>query len=194
MGAKGETAETAAVPNRIALAMQPPPGFQNKAARALWNIVWLLLYRPSPRPAHGWRRMLLRIFGAKIAAGAKPYPSATIWAPWNLEMGQDSTLGDFVDCYSVAKISIGDRASVSQRAYLCSAARNVDAPDMPLVTAPITIHAHGWVAAEAYVAPGVTIGEGGIAAARAVVTRHVDPWTIVAGNPAKPIRARKRNG
>lgn len=177
---------------RAPLAMQPPPGLGNKLARALWGIVWLLLYRPSPRPFHGWRRMLLRLFGAKVGKGALAYPSAKIWAPWNLSLGPDCTLGDDVDCYNVAHVKLGAGAVASQRAYLCTASRDIDAPGKPLVTAPIVLADDAWVAAEAYVAPGVSVGEGGVAAARAVVTRDIAPWTVVAGNPARVIRQRKR--
>lgn len=121
-----------------------------------------------------------------------PYPGAVVWAPWNLVMGDHSTLADGVDCYSVARIEIGDHASVSQRAYLCGASRDVDDPDHTLMTGPITIGRHGWVAAEAFVGPGVTIGAGGVVAARGVAIHDVADWTIVAGNPARPIRPRKR--
>jgi len=185
-------ASARSLPARRALVRQPPTSFANKVGRGLWNIVWVLLYRPSPRPLHGWRRMLLRAFGAKVGRGAMPYPSAVVWAPWNLIMGDHSTLGDGADCYSVATIEIGSHASVSQRAYLCAASRDVDDPDHPLMTAPIVVEAHGWVAAEAYVGPGVTIFEGGVVAARAVAVRDVPPWTVVGGNPAKPIRKRQR--
>jgi putative colanic acid biosynthesis acetyltransferase WcaF len=121
-----------------------------------------------------------------------PYPGARIWAPWNLVMGDCSTMGDGVDCYSVARIEIGHHASVSQRAYLCAASRDIDDPGHSLMTGPIVIGRHGWVAAEAFVGPGITIGEGGVVAARGVAVRDVPPWTVVAGNPAKPIRERKR--
>jgi len=177
---------------RRQLDRQPPPSFSSKALRGVWGLVWLVFYRPSPRPLHGWRRLLLRCFGASIGRRAMPYPSATIWAPWNLVMGDDSVMGDGVDCYSVARIEIGDHASVSQRAFLCSASRDIDDPDHPLMTAPITIAAYGWVAAESYVGPGVTVAQGGVVAARAVALRDVPAWTVVAGNPARPIRERKR--
>jgi putative colanic acid biosynthesis acetyltransferase WcaF len=185
-------ASARSLPARRVLVRQPPTSFSSKVGRGLWNIVWVLLYRPSPRPFHGWRRMLLRAFGAKIGRGAMPYPSAVVWAPWNLIMGDHSTLGDGADCYSVATIAIGHHASVSQRAYLCAASRDVDDPDHPLMTAPIVVEPHGWVAAEAFVGPGVTIFEGGVVAARAVAVRDVPPWTVVGGNPAKPIRKRQR--
>src|SRR5438045_3024355 len=74
---------------------------RNKLGRVVWGVVRALLYRPSPRPFHAWRRLLLRVFGAKIGRGARPYSTAVVWAPWNLEMGDNSCLGDYVDCYSV---------------------------------------------------------------------------------------------
>jgi putative colanic acid biosynthesis acetyltransferase WcaF len=158
--------------------------------RSLWNLVWLLLYRPSPTPLHGWRRMLLRLFGAAIGEGAHPYPSARIWAPWNLEMGEGSCLAPGVDCYSVHRVTLGDRAIVSQRASLCSATHDHNDPAFPLVTAPIAIEADAWVAAEAFIGPGVTVGRGAVVGARAVVMRDVAGWTVVAGNPARKISDR----
>ena len=136
--------------------------------------------------------MILRCFGATIGRGARPYPAVSIWAPWNLTMGDHSTLGDGVDCYSVARIALGRHATVSQRAYLCAASRDIDDPANHLMTAPIVVADHGWVASEAYVGPGVTVGEGGVVAARGVAIRDVDPWTVVGGNPAKLLRARRR--
>lgn len=76
-----------------------PPSFRNKMARALWGVVWLFLFRPTPKPFHWWRCLLLRLFGAKIGKPAYVYPSSRIWAPWNLEMGVHSTLADGVNCY-----------------------------------------------------------------------------------------------
>lgn len=181
-----------AVEKPKALRQVPPPSFRNKAARGVWGVVWLLLYRPSLRTMHGWRRFLLRAFGARIGRDAKPYPSARIWAPWNLEMGAESTLGDHVDCYSVARVVLGPKATVSQRAYLCTAQRDIDAIGMPLVTGDIVINELAWIAAEAFVAPGVEVGTGGVVAARAVATKRVPDWTVVGGNPAKPIRNRRR--
>jgi putative colanic acid biosynthesis acetyltransferase WcaF len=178
---------------RAPLTVQAPPGLANKLARGVWGLVWLLLYRPSPRPLHSWRRLLLRIFGARVGAGAKPYPSARIWAPWNLTLGANSTLGDDVDCYSVAHIRLGEGAVVSQRAFLCTAQRDLDRLGSPLTVAPIVVSDWAWVAAEAYVGAGVTLGEGSVAAARAVVTRDIPPWQVVAGNPARLIRQRIRS-
>ncbi|WP_207790295.1 LbetaH domain-containing protein [Glacieibacterium frigidum] len=166
---------------------------RNKAGRALWAVLYALLYRPSPRPLHGWRRFLLRCFGATIGPGAHPYPRARIWAPWQLTMGPGSALADDVYCYCVARITLGAFATVSQYSFLCSAGHDtgrLDGGHMPLVAAPITIGARAWVAADVFVGPGVTIGDEAVVGARSTVTRDVGAGEIVAGSPPRFIRMR----
>src|SRR5271165_2160713 len=113
----------------------------NRVGRASWGVVWAILYRPSPTPAFAWRRMLLRLFGAQIGEGAHPYPSCKVWAPWNLVMGEHSSLAPQVDCYNVAQIELGAFATVSQYAYLCGATHDYTKAAMPLVPKPIRIGA-----------------------------------------------------
>ena len=165
--------------------------WRNRLGRAAWAGVWLLLYRPSPKPLHVWRRWLLRLFGARVGRGAHPYPSAKIWAPWNLDMGAHSCLADHVDCYCVDAVTLGTGATVSQYSYLCTASHDYEEPSIPLITAPITIGARAWVTAEVYVGPGVTIGEGAVIGARSSVFKDVAPWMVVAGNPAREIKQRR---
>ncbi len=167
-----------------------PHSFGNKLGRIFWGMTWILLFRPSPRICHAWRRFLLRIFGAKIGLCVKIDPSVRIWVPWNLEMEQEATLGHHVDCYNVAKIKIGSHATVSQYAFLCTATHDPSDPHMKLLSSPIVLEDQSWVCAGAFVAPGVTIGTGALAGAKAVVTRSVQPWEIVAGNPARFIKQR----
>ena len=162
----------------------------NKLARAIWGVVWLLLYRPTPRPLHAWRCVLLRLFGAKIGNKVRIYPSARIWAPWNLVMDDRSCLGDFVDCYSVDTITIAADAIVSQYGFLCTASHNYTDPLLPLITAPIVIGEKAWVTADVFIAPGVTIGEGAVITARSSVFHDIEPWTVAAGNPAQFIKRR----
>jgi len=167
---------------------------RNRLARACWGLVWGIFCRLSPRPFHGWRRLWLRLFGARVHATASVYPSARIWAPWNLEMGPRSAIGEGVDCYNVDRIAIDEDAIVSQYAFLCTASHDIADPGRKLITAPIRLERSSWVCAGAFVHPGVVMGEGAVAGARAVVTRHVKPWTVVAGNPAKLIKTRPRPG
>src|SRR5436190_18865591 len=103
----------------------------NQFARTVWHIVWLVLFRPTPRVMHPWRCFLLRLFGAKIGRAVHPYPSARLWAPWNLEMGDDSCLSEEVDCYCVDKIRIGANSTVSQYSFVCSATHDYSSHDMP---------------------------------------------------------------
>lgn len=182
-------------PSEIAASRRPVLrsefGFAQKARRALWGVASALLFRPTHRLMHGWRRGVLRAFGARVGAGARVDPSVRIWAPWNLELGAACTVGPRVDLYSVAAIRIGENAVVSQNAHLCAAGHDVDSADFRLTPAPIVIGDHAWVAADAFIAPGVRLGDGAVAGARACVTRSVADWTIVAGNPARVIRRRE---
>ena len=165
--------------------------WRNKLARLVWQIVWLLCYRPTPRVLHGWRRLLLQLFGARIGIDAHPYPSARIWAPWNLEMGDHSCLSEFVDCYNVDRIRIGAHSTVSQYSFLCTASHDYTDPDMPLITAPITIGERAWITADVFVAPGVTIGDGAVVTARSSVFTDIPPWVVARGNPAVPVKRRE---
>jgi putative colanic acid biosynthesis acetyltransferase WcaF len=117
-------------------------------------------------------------------------PSARIWAPWNLAVGEEGALGEFVDCYNVAPIHIGAYATVSQHAHLCSATHDIHDPHMGLLRKEISIGAGAWVCAGAFIAMGVRVGEGAVCGARSVVIRDVPDWTVVAGNPARVINKR----
>jgi len=167
-----------------------PLSLRNKMARAFWNTVWLLLYRPSPVLLHSWRRFLLRCFGARIGVGARPYPRCRIWAPWNLTMGSHSCMGNDVDCYSVAPVKLGARVIVSQYAFLCTASHDYTDPDLRLIMKAIEVGDNAWVGARAFIGPGVRIGEGAVIGATASVYRDVPEWTVVGGNPARLIKRR----
>lgn len=164
----------------------------NRLRRALWRMTWCLLASWTPSMLNPWRRFLLRLFGASVADNCNVHGSVTVWLPGNLHMAECSSLGPRVNCYNVAPIALGARAIVSQDAHLCAASHNVDDPEFPLVATPITIGADAWIAAEAFVGPGVEVGEGAVLAARAVAVRDLEGWTVYAGNPAVPRRGRHR--
>ena len=134
----------------------------------------------------------MRLFGAKVGKRVYVYPSVQIWAPWNLEMGNDSCLSHFVDCYCVDKVVIGNRSTVSQYSYLCTASHDYNRRNLPLIAAPIVLEADVWVTADVFIGPGVTIRRGAVVGARSTVTRDVDEWNVIAGSPANVIGMRDR--
>ena len=163
---------------------------QNRLSRVLWGLTYQLLFRFSPRPFHEWRSFLLRLFGAKVGKGVHVYPGVKIWAPWNTEFHNECGIGSGAILYSQGKITIGERAVISQGAYLCAGTHDYTKAGFPLVTAPIYVGKEVWIAAEAFVHPGVTIGEGAVVGARSVVIKDLPAWMVCAGNPAKPLKER----
>lgn len=166
-----------------------------KVKRAIWNIVYIMLFRPFPTKLfRKWRIFVLRAFGAKVESNAEVYSSAKIWAPWNLEVKSNGCLGPNTICYNQAMVTIDKDAIVSQYAYLCTAGHDVGqtiGAEAGLIVAPITIGADAWVGTRAFVGMGVTIGEGAVVGATASVFKDVEPWTVVGGNPAKVIKERE---
>lgn len=163
---------------------------RNRALRFAWGIVYALLFRPSPRPLHAWRSFLLRSFGARIAPHVHIYPTARIWAPWNLSCEESATIAEDAVVYNPKPLHMGSHAIVSQQAYLCGATHDYEDPAFPLIAFPTTLGAYSWVCARATVQPNVNLGEGAILGLASVATRDLEPWTVYAGVPAKKIKAR----
>jgi putative colanic acid biosynthesis acetyltransferase WcaF len=158
--------------------------------RVLWGLgKWLFCL--SPRPCFGWRRFVLRCYGAKIGAHVNTYPSTKIYFPWNLTVGDWSALGEDVLVYNLGPVTIGSCATISHRAHLCAGTHDYTQPDLPLLKPPIAIKDQAWICADAFVGPNVTVGAGAVVGARAVVMKDVEPWTVVAGNPARVIKKRE---
>jgi putative colanic acid biosynthesis acetyltransferase WcaF len=164
---------------------------QNRIARALWGVVCFLLFRFSPRPLYFWRIFLLRCFGAKIGRGCHVYPKVTIWAPWNLEMDDEACLADDVVCCSMEKIKVGRKAVISQGVRLYTGTHDYTDPGFQLYARPVVVGSQAWIAAEAFIMPGVTVGEGAVIGARSVVAKDMPAWTVCAGNPCRPIKPRQ---
>ncbi len=170
----------------------PSFSLANRVERAIFAVVWRLLGWIIPPPfGWGWRKFLLRLFGAQLGKGARVYPSARIWLPRNLVMKPWSSIGPGVQCYNQARISLGEGSIVSQRAFLCSGDHDHRDPAHQLVTRPIVIEAGAWVAAEAFVGPGVTIGKGAILGARGCAMKDIPAGTVWAGNPAVQVAERQ---
>lgn len=175
------------------VAFRNPHSRGNRIGRLAWGAAWSLLVRPTPWFLGRWRRWVLRRFGARIGASAVD-ASVRIWAPWRLEIGDYVYVDDQARLYNVFGIRIGDRVVISQGAFLCGASHDYRDRAYPLIGGRITVEDDCWIAADAFIGPGITVGRGSVVGARAVVVKDVPPWSVVAGNPARVIRERTLNG
>lgn len=158
----------------------------------LWPYCWALFCRWTPKPLNKWRLFWLKLFGAQIHGHAFVHPLAKIEMPWNLKLQQGACIGAEAIIYSQAPITLGRECVISQGAHLCAGTHDFDDPDFPLVTRTIVVGDHVWVAAEAFIHPGVTLAEGCVVGARSVVLKDTEAWMVYSGFPAKAIRPRKR--
>ena len=160
--------------------------------RWLWGFVQATLFRWSPRPLHGFRARLLRLFGADIPVVSQVvvFPTARITMPWKLSLGPRSMLGPDTIVYNLAQVTLARGANISQRVHLCAGTHDFNRWSMPLVVAPITIGANAWIAADVFVGPGVSVGELSVVGARSVVLHDLPPKKICVGTPCRPIKDR----
>ncbi|TDU64642.1 putative colanic acid biosynthesis acetyltransferase WcaF [Prosthecobacter fusiformis] len=165
-------------------------GFGEIGLRIAWMIgMWV--FRFSPRPCFGFRRWWLRLFGARVGKHVHLYPSSHVYYPWNLVIGDWSSIGEWALVYNLGKVSIGERVTISQRVHLCAGTHDYKDPAMPLIKSPITVGSAVWICADAFIGPGVSVADGAVVGACSVVVKDVPEWCVVAGNPAKLIKQRK---
>jgi putative colanic acid biosynthesis acetyltransferase WcaF len=162
----------------------------NRLLRVAFLICWALLASWTPPFLHGWRRMILRLFGATIGKGVFIYGSTRVWYPPFLVMGDYATLGPRANCYNQAPITIERYAIVSQDASLCAGSHDYNDPHFQLRTRPIVLEEHCWVAAEAFVGPGVRVGRHAVLGARGAAMKDLEPGMVYSGNPAVAVKAR----
>lgn len=168
--------------------------YKNIMARVIWNTIYYLLFRPFPTILFKrWRILILKIFGARIGKKTSVHASAKIWAPWNLEIGENSCIDNRVNCYNPGKIKIGNNVTISAGAFLCTPSHDISNPEFPMMPSTITIKDCAWIATEAFIGPKVTIGEYAVVGARACVFKDVEPWSVVGGNPAVYLKKRVIN-
>ena len=168
-------------------------GLGNRLARLLWQAVYLLFYRTSPRPFHAWRALLLRLFGAKLGPGCHFYPSGKVWAPWNLVCEDCCTLGDGAEIYNPSPIYLESHCVISQQAYVCGATHDYNDPEFPMISYPMRLGAYSWICARASVGPGVKVGAGAVLGLGSVATRDLEPFGVYAGAPAQKLKERPRS-
>jgi putative colanic acid biosynthesis acetyltransferase WcaF len=157
--------------------------------RAIWSIINQTLWR-IPR-AWGWRRFLLRAFGAQVGPGVIIRASTRVFHPWLLKIGEHSALGIGVDVYNLGQVNIGAHTVVSQHAVICAGTHDYTRSTLPLIRSSITIGSGVWICAEAFIGPDITIGDNTVVAARACVVKDLPPGVVAGGNPARVIKPRQ---
>ena len=162
----------------------------NRLIRVAWMAAWLLLARFPPPPLHGWRRLVLWLFGAQVGKGARVHASVSIWLPANLELGENCLIGPGVRLYNQGHITVGARSVISQRAHLCASTHDISDPHFQLVCRPIRVGRQCWIATEAFVGPGVTMGDRAVLAARGALFASADADQVYSGNPAQFLKQR----
>ena len=184
---------------------QPPPGaifqrldqtaghpypLRDYVRRILWNLIRRTLFRWSFPRAFRWRRWLLKRFGARLGDTAFIRKGAWIWHPWLFEMGEHSTIADGVVIYNLGPVTIGNHSVLSHDTYVCAGTHDYTQCNLPLLRPPIHIGSGVWIAMQAFIGPGVTIGDNAVIGARAVVVKDIPPDVVAAGNPARVIKPR----
>lgn len=155
----------------------------------LWHMVWLCLFRWTPKKMNFWRLFLLRLFGAKLE-NVFIFSSARIYIPWLLEMNQGACLGPYSEVYNLGPVYFGENSVLSQYSYICNGTHDLSTLRLPLMIGEITIGRNVFIGAKALILPGISIGDGAVIGAGSVVTKDVEAWSVVGGNPAREIKKR----
>lgn len=179
-------------PLRFDLSRFSSSGFDRGGSRlkeALWLAVKCLFFQTSLPWPYGLRRSLLRCFGAKVGRNVVIKANVNVSFPWRLSVGDHVWLGEEVMILSLAQVTIESNVCVSQRAFLCTGSHNHRREDFVLMTKPIILRAGSWVAAQAFVAPGVEVGSGAVVSAGSIVLDDVPTNAVVRGNPAQIVES-----
>ncbi|KAA0217485.1 MAG: hypothetical protein DYG94_00250 [Leptolyngbya sp. PLA3] len=160
-----------------------PWTLKQNIARTVWmtagRAAWFLLPR--------FRASLIRLFGGDVGKNCTFGGSVEVTIPWNVSIGDNVRVRHGAIIYSLGEITIGDNCVLDARSHLCAGTHDMSDPAFPLVKLPITIGADCMIGIDAYVAPGVEIGDNCRVWPRASVYKSFPAGTSLRGNPARPI-------
>lgn len=173
-----------------------PSGFRGRSAVyvQIWWFVEGTFFKFSPQFLYGFRRWVLRFFGAKIGEGVIIRPSVKVTYPWKVTLGDHVWIGDDVVLYSLGEIVVGDNTVISQRSYICAGDHDYTNSSFAIRANPVHIGQSNWIATDVYVAPGVTIGNGNVIGARSSVFKDLPDSMVCLGSPCRPIKRRVMTG
>lgn len=169
-----------------------PKGFRGKSKITvqIWWIVEKTLFSMSPQFFYGWRRFLLRLFGAKIGKGVLIRPSARFTYPWKVTIGANTWIGEQTILYSLGEIVIGKDVAVAHGVYFNTGLHDYTKKEFPIMFDKIIVEDECWITNDVYIAPGVKIGKGCVIGARSSVYKSTSKGWVCYGNPSKPVKLR----
>lgn len=135
---------------------------------ALWLITRSLFFMTSLPLPSSLRSWLLRRFGAVVGEGVVIRSRVNITFPWRVTIGDHVWIAEEVLILSLANVTIGSHVCISQRAFLCTGSHDFAQPTFDLITEPITVNDHSWIAAAAFIGPGVEVPAGTLVKAGSV--------------------------
>lgn len=161
---------------------------------SIWYLVKCAFFlSPLPWPSK-LRCALLRRFGATIGTNVYVKPRVNIHFPWRLTIGDHCLVGEEAFILNFEPITIGTQCCISQRVFLCTGNHDYQDPLFPYRNAPITLGDGVWVGAQAFVGPGVTLGDESVITAGSIVTKSLPPRMVCGGNPCVPLKPRWKEG
>lgn len=169
-----------------------PADFRGKSVFIvqLWWLVEALLFHPSPQFMFGWRRFLLRAFGAKIGNNVKIRSSVKTTYPWKLTVGDNSWIGDECTIYNLDHVTIGSNVAVAHKVYFNTGGHDYKTESFKIFAKPITVEDECWITNDVYIAPDITIGKGTVVGARSTVLHSLPSGQICVGSPARVLKSR----
>lgn len=162
----------------------------NRVDSVLLEFVLFILHLVGNIPSHLVRRFFYRLAGIKIGKGSTLHMGAKFYDTQNIEIGEDTIIGEGVVLDGRDKITIGNHVDVASEVMVYNAEHDLASEHFSPVSEPVTIKDYVFIGPRAIILPGVTIDKGAVVGAGAVVTKNVDEFTIVGGVPAKIIGKR----
>lgn len=142
-------------------------------------------------PFHHVRRLFYRLAGIKIGKGSTIHTGARFYNPSNISIGEDTIVGEMAVLDGREELRIGSHVDIASQVLIYNAQHDVDSENFDAISSKVIIKDYVFIGPKSIILPGVTIGEGAVVGAGAVVTKDVNPYTIVGGVPAKLIRERR---
>ena len=155
-----------------------------------WWIIQESFFGLSPQFLYGWRRFILRLFGANIGKDVLIRSSARFTYPWKITIGDFSWIGENCELYSLDKITIGNNVAVAHSVYFNTGLHNYKKETFDILKKPIVIKDECWITNDVYIAPGITIGKGAVIGARSSVFNDLEGGNVYIGSPAKFLKRR----